>query len=96
MKKELFELLPPETGAKKETRGDVEVVEDFFKNSEELKQAIVFEEEGVYSILNDILKKIECPIKRKNGKNYWEAFFILLGFEYYKVPRKSKVYLIIR
>ncbi len=94
MKNELFELLP--TKSRKETKNDVEIAEDFFKNNKELRQSIVLEKEGVYYITLDSLKKIECPIKRKNGKDYWEAFFLFLGFEYYKTPRTGRVYLMVR
>lgn len=95
MKEELFELLPKQE-VKKAIREDTEIAEEFFKNNKELRNAIAFEEEGVYSVSNDVLKRMNCPIKRKNGKDYWEAFFIFLGFEYYKIPRTGKVKLIIR
>ena len=94
MKKELLELLPK--GEVKETKNDTEIAEIFFLNSTELRNAIKLEEEGVYSVSNDVLKMTDCPIKRKNGKNYWEAFFLFLGFEYYAVPRKGSVILIVR
>ena len=78
MKKELLELLPQEEV--KETKNDAEIAENFFKNSMELRNAITLEEEGVYSVSMNDLRIMNCPIKRKNGKNYWEAFFIFLGF----------------
>lgn len=94
MKKELLELLPK--GEVKETKNDTEIAENFFKNSTELRNAIKLEEEGVYSVSIDVLKMTDCPIKRKNGKNYWEAFFLFLGLEYYAVPRRGCVLLIVR
>lgn len=94
MKKELLELLPRKE--EKETKNDTEIAENFFKNSTELRKAITLEEEGVYSVSMDDLKMMDCPIKRKNGKNYWEAFFIFLGFEYCAIPRKGRVKLIVR
>lgn len=95
MKEELFELLP-KPKMKKVLREDTEIAEEYFKNNIELRNSIAFEEEGVYSVSNDVLKRFDCPIKRKNGKDYWEAFFIFLGFEYYRIPRTGKVKLIIR
>lgn len=94
MKKELLELLPQEEV--KETKNDAEIAENFFKNSMELRNAITLEEEGVYSVSMNDLRIMNCPIKRKNGKNYWEAFFIFLGFEYCANPRKGRVMLIVR
>lgn len=95
MKKELLELLPRKEN-EETTKNDTEIAEDFFKNSTQLRNAITFEEEGVYSVSMDFLKNMDCPIKRKNGTSYWEAFFIFLGFEYCPIRRKGRIRLIVR
>lgn len=97
MKEEIFELLPKPQIIKKEENAEIaEIAEKFFLNNEELRNAIVCIGEGEYFIPNSDLRRIDCPIKRKNGQNYWEAFFILLGFEYSRISKKNGVKLVIR
>lgn len=93
MKDEIRRLLPQ---SKKE-KNEEEICEKFFLESKELQKIIQrTEKEGKYFIKSEDLKKIKCPIKRDNGKDYWEAFFIFLGFEFYQAVKSGGYYLIIR
>lgn len=90
MKEEIKKLLPP-------TKNEKEISEKFFLEHKELQKIIEpTEKEGIYFIKEQNLKKINCPLKRNNGKDYWEAFFLFLGFEFVKAIRIGGYNLIIR
>ena len=97
MKSAIFELLP-KLKDKEQIERDIDLAEVFFKSNKELQKAIKLENsvEKKYFIANADLKKFDCPIKKASGENYWEAFFIYLGFEYINASKRYGKYLKIR
>lgn len=97
MKSDIFELLP-KLKDKEQIDKETDLAEKFFKSNKELQKAIKLENpvEKKYFIANADLKNFDCPIKRASGENYWEAFFIYLGFEYINASKRYGKFLKIR
>ncbi len=95
-KEELLEILPKPKDLEVDN-DEIKRVEKFFRENEELQKIIKPENEiGKYFVSYADLKKFQCPIKKSNKKDYWEAFFILLGFEFCIANKRGGAILIIR